>query len=71
MTNIIINKRFCGPKNSANGGYAAGVFAQTIDGPAVVTLKSPPPLDTPIDLRKTEHRRHGRHRRGDREALSH
>ena len=54
MTNIIINKRFCGPKNSANGGYAAGVFAQTIDGPAVVTLKSPPPLDTPVDLRKTE-----------------
>ncbi|MHA7872612.1 MAG: hotdog family protein [Hyphococcus sp.] len=47
---IVIDKRFCGPKTSANGGYAAGVFASVIDGPAAVMLKSPPPLDTPIDV---------------------
>lgn len=54
MTEIVIDKRFCGPRQSGNGGYAAGLFAQTIDGPAAVMLKSPPPLDTPIDLRPSE-----------------
>ncbi|CAK9039444.1 3'3'-cGAMP-specific phosphodiesterase 3 (3'3'-cGAMP PDE 3) (V-cGAP3) [Durusdinium trenchii] len=37
-----------------NGGYSAGLFAQLIDGPAAVMLKSPPPLDTPIKLRASE-----------------
>lgn len=39
---IVIDKRFCGLKASANGGYAAGIFAREVDGPAEVTLKSPP-----------------------------
>lgn len=51
MTEIIIDKRFCGPKDSGNGGYSAGLFASMIDGPAEVTLKSPPPLDAVIELR--------------------
>ena len=51
MTEIIIDKRFCGPRASANGGYAAGMFAQVIDGPAEITLKSPPPLGEKITLR--------------------
>lgn len=51
MIDVVIDKRFCGPKNSGNGGYCAGLFAQVIDGPAAVTLMSPPPLDTPITLR--------------------
>lgn len=51
---VTIDKRFCGPKHSANGGYAAGVFAQLIDGPAEVTLKSPPPLDAPILLQEAD-----------------
>ena len=51
MTDVIIGKRFCGPRNSGNGGYAAGLFAQVIDGPAEVTLIAPPPLDTPIAMR--------------------
>lgn len=54
MTEVVIDKRFCGPKNSGNGGYSAGLFAQIIDGPAAVTLKSPPPLNEPIALRKTD-----------------
>lgn len=51
---VTIDKRFCGPRQSGNGGYAAGLFAQVVDGPAAVMLKSPPPLDTPIELRRTD-----------------
>ena len=54
MIDVVINKRFCGPKSSGNGGYSAGLFAQVIDGPAAVTLMSPPPLDTTISLRQKE-----------------
>lgn len=52
MTIVTIDKRFCGPKSSGNGGYCAGLFAREIDGPAAVMLKAPPPLDTPIDVRR-------------------
>ncbi len=51
---VIIDSRFCGPKSSANGGYTAGLFAKVVGGAAEVTLKAPPPLDTPIKLRKTQ-----------------
>lgn len=51
---VSIDARFCGPRNSGNGGYCAGLFAQVIDGPAEVTLKAPPPLDTPIEIRKID-----------------
>ncbi len=54
MTEVMIDRRFCGPKNSGNGGYSAGLFAQVIDGPAAVMLKSPPPLNEPIALREAE-----------------
>jgi hypothetical protein len=47
---ITIEHRFCGPPQSANGGYAAGVVAEGIDGAAAVTLRLPPPLDTPMTL---------------------
>ena len=45
---LIIPARFRGPPNSANGGYACGVVARMLDGPAEVTLRQPPPLDTPM-----------------------
>jgi len=45
---ITISRRYCGPPNSANGGYAAGTLARFIDGAAEVTLHRPPPLDTPL-----------------------
>lgn len=45
---ITISRRYCGPPNSANGGYAAGSLARFIDGAAEVTLHRPPPLDTPL-----------------------
>lgn len=43
---VIIERRFRGPPDSANGGYACGVLARFLDGPARVTLRRPPPLDT-------------------------
>lgn len=48
MTEIIIDKRFCGPPNSGNGGYVCGRLARHIPGGAEVTLRAPPPLDTPL-----------------------
>lgn len=48
MTEIIIDKRYCGPPNSGNGGYVCGRLARHIPGPAEVTLRAPPPLDTPL-----------------------
>ena len=49
MTEIIIARRFCGPPNSGNGGYVCGRLARHIQGGAEVTLRAPPPLDTPLD----------------------
>ncbi|MDQ3065565.1 MAG: hypothetical protein M3R12_00235 [Actinomycetota bacterium] len=46
--NITIERRFRGPAQSANGGYAAGRLAAYLDGPAEVTLRMPPPLDRPL-----------------------
>ena len=43
--NILIERRFRGPEGSANGGYAAGLLASRLDGPAEVTLRLPPPLE--------------------------
>ena len=47
---IVIGSQFCGPPGSGNGGYVCGRLAQYIDGPAVVRLMVPPPLDTPLDV---------------------
>jgi hypothetical protein len=43
---ITIARRFRGPPNSANGGYACGRLAAFIPRPAEVTLRKPPPLET-------------------------
>jgi hypothetical protein len=47
---ITIPRRFNGPPESANGGYACGLVAAVVGGPAEVTLRSPPPLDTPLSI---------------------
>ncbi len=47
---VIIDKRFCGPPDSGQGGYVCGVLASDIEGVAEVVLKSPPPLDQPMDI---------------------
>ena len=51
-SSITIARRFRGPRTSANGGYAAGLLADTLAAPAVeVTLRLPPPLETPLEVR--------------------
>ncbi len=53
---IVIPARFNGPPESANGGYACGLVAGVLDGRAEVTLRSPPPLDTPLAVSHTDGR---------------
>src|SRR5438270_11820535 len=45
---MIIAGRFRGPPKSGNGGYACGRLGAQLDGPAEVTLRVPPPLETEL-----------------------
>lgn len=47
---LSIPQRFNGPLESGNGGYSSGILARRIDGPAEVSLRSPVPLDTPLEI---------------------
>ncbi|MBY8873469.1 hypothetical protein K7640_16665 [Micromonospora sp. PLK6-60] len=50
---MLIEARFNGPPGSGNGGWSAGIIAAgagLAHGPAEVTLRRPPPLDTPLTL---------------------
>jgi hypothetical protein len=49
---VVIERRFRGPPESANGGYACGVLAANLNGAgaAEVTLRAPPPLDRPLGV---------------------
>jgi hypothetical protein len=51
---VVIPKRFNGPPASGHGGYSCGVAAATVEGPVQVSLRAPPPLDTPLDVEETE-----------------
>ncbi|HSM35228.1 MAG TPA: hypothetical protein VK837_02430 [Longimicrobiales bacterium] len=53
---LVIDARFCGPPASGNGGYVGARLAEFLrertDGRAArVRLFSPPPLDTPLEVR--------------------
>ena len=50
MQSITIERRYCGPPNSANGGIACGLVANALGGNAVVTLRAPPPLGRSLDI---------------------
>ncbi|MFY1654912.1 PaaI family thioesterase [Solwaraspora sp. WMMB762] len=60
---MLISARFNGPTGSANGGYAAGRFAQALlradpatvvpGRPVRVTLRRPPPLDSELRVVRT------------------
>lgn len=64
MTELIIQRRFCGPPDSGNGGWTAGALATLAalasdDAPRghsagwpqmEVSLRQPPPLDTAMSL---------------------
>jgi hypothetical protein len=43
---------FKGPPASGNGGYTCGVVAGLVDGDAEVTLRLPPPLETPLRVER-------------------
>ncbi len=58
MDTIEIIPRYCGPSDSANGGYTAGILAQFIDGPAKVRLKMPPPLSTVMNIEESDGEAH-------------
>jgi hypothetical protein len=50
---LTVERRFRGPSDSGNGGYVCGMLAEragaVVGGTgAVVTLRTPPPLDTPL-----------------------
>lgn len=49
---VLIPRRFNGPPASANGGYTAGLLARYLGGPAEVSLRAPPPLDTALELKR-------------------
>jgi hypothetical protein len=49
---VTIPRRFCGPANSANGGYACGVVAGLLGEPAECTLRAPPPLDVALAVER-------------------
>ncbi|WP_236792809.1 hypothetical protein [Amycolatopsis sp. GM8] len=51
MTNTLtIPSGFSGPAGIGNGGYTSGRIAAYLDGPVTVTLRRPPPLDTPMTV---------------------
>lgn len=51
---VLINRRFHGPPDSGNGGYSCALIGNLIAGPAAVRLRIPPPLDTPLEVRKKD-----------------
>lgn len=54
MQTMTIPRRFCGPPNSGNGGYVCGTLARNITGAAEVMLRTPPPLETTMDVARAE-----------------
>lgn len=57
MTNgtVSIPAFFRGPATTANGGYAAGLAAALLGGPAQARLRRPPPLDRPLRVARSGH----------------
>ena len=54
---IVFSRRFRGPLDSANGGYACGRLATFVDADVVeVTLRLPPPLEHPLEVRHADGR---------------
>jgi hypothetical protein len=49
---VTIDRRYRGPLESANGGYAAGLLGSRLGDAAEVTLRLPPPLERPLDVRR-------------------
>lgn len=55
MTELLVPRRYCGPPSTGNGGWTSGALAALVGGaepwPAItVSLRRPPPLDTPMPV---------------------
>jgi hypothetical protein len=54
---IVIEERFRGPPASGQGGYSCGLVAERIEGDcAMVTLRSPPPLERQLQIERDDDR---------------
>jgi hypothetical protein len=54
---VTIERRFCGPSDSGNGGYTCGLLASFVSSPDVeVTLRSRPPLDRELPVESDDGR---------------
>jgi hypothetical protein len=51
---VVIDRRFRGPPDSANGGYACGLMARRMEGAVEVTLRAPPPLEEELQVASDE-----------------
>ena len=51
---LSVPRRFNGPLESGHGGYCSALFAGLVEGPAEVTLRSPVPLDRPLEARRED-----------------
>ncbi len=51
---VVIDRRFNGPPDSAHGGYACAIAAQFLDWSAEVSLRMPPPLEHPLAVRRDD-----------------
>ena len=54
MKKLNIHHHYCGPSESGNGGYSAGIFAKQLDFSAEITLRIPPPLDQELTVIEKE-----------------
>lgn len=54
MKKLTIHHHYCGPSESGNGGYSAGIFAKQLGFPAEITLRIPPPLDEELTVTEKE-----------------
>lgn len=52
MSELRIDRRFCGPPGIVNGGYVSGRVASVLDGAAEVTLRAPAPPETGLVLER-------------------
>ncbi|WP_117212848.1 hypothetical protein [Allorhizocola rhizosphaerae] len=51
---LIVDSRYNGPPGSGNGGWTCGLIGAHLPPIAEVTLRKPPPLDTPLSVIHTD-----------------
>ncbi|MGZ7057395.1 MAG: hypothetical protein ACXVK3_17875 [Candidatus Angelobacter sp.] len=54
MQSLTVPARFCGPPDSGNGGYTCGLVSKELGGVVECTLRSPVPLEVPLDIERSQ-----------------